>query len=154
VLTAGIARGARPEARAAAAALAVMVVVPVVVDGIRFPYLQGRYLFPAFVGAVLMAGQAVAGAAPPLRHSRRLLHATVAAMALGQFLALAQNLRRYAVGATGPWLSLPQAPWHPPMMTNATALLLAAAAIAVALGVTRTMPRPTPIARESTDAVG
>lgn len=133
VLAAAIATGSRPEARAVLLALLAMVVVPVVIGAIRHPYFQGRYLFPMSVGAMLMAGQALAGGRLAPRRSRRLLIAVVAAAALGHVLAFAQNLRRYAVGASGPWSSLGDAPWQPPMISNAAALLLAAAAIVLAL---------------------
>ena len=133
VLAAAIATGSRPEARAVLLALLAMVVVPAVIGAIRHPYFQGRYLFPMSVGAVLLAGQALAGGRLAPRRSRGLLIAVVAATALGHFLAFAQNLRRYAVGASGPWSSLDDAAWHPPMLSNPAALLLAAGAIALAL---------------------
>ena len=134
------------------ALLAALVIVPVVIGAIRQPYyFQGRYLFPAFIGGVLMAGQALGGSELPARLSRNLLRATVAAVALVQFLAFAQNLRRYAVGVTGTWLFAQNANWQPPMMSNRTALVLALAAILWALMLTRTLPRRLTITTENTE---
>ncbi len=76
-----------------------------------------------------MAGQALAGGGLSDRFSRNLFRFTIGSLSVIQFLAFAQNLRRYAVGSTASWWFVGAAPWQPPMMSNMTALLLAAAAI-------------------------
>jgi len=50
-------------------------------------------------------------------------------LALVHFFAFAQNLRRYTVGRTGTWRFFTEARWHPPMMSNLTAIILAIGAI-------------------------
>lgn len=137
VLAVAMIAGSRPEARVSAMALFAMCVAPVAVAAIRFPYLQARYLFPLFVGAVFMAGQSLAGSRLPEPASRRLFALAVGAMALVQYVAFATNLRRYAVGATGSWWFVGAAAWQPPMMSNATALLLAALAILTSAAIGR-----------------
>lgn len=150
VIVAGIAAGSRPEARATAIALVALVATPVLVGAIRYPYLQGRYLFPVFIGTVFMAGQALAGGGLSDRFSRQLFRGVIASLSVIQFLAFAQNLRRYAVGSSASWWFVGLAPWQPPMMSNMVALLLAAAAILTSVAVGRGILGAEPGARSAT----
>lgn len=128
----GIASGPSPESHACAVLTAGIVVVPSIIGAVRHPYFQGRYLFPLFVGLMLMAGQAIASSDLPDRLSRRFFSVIASIVFLVQFFAFAQNLRRYAVGRTGTWNFIVESNWHPPMMSNLFALALCLVALLVA----------------------
>lgn len=110
-----------------------LILAPVIIGTVRFPYVQGRYLLPLWVGCALLAGQALAESDLPRLFLQRFFKMFVALMAVVQFFAFAQNLRRYAVGRTGSWKFFQQSNWHPPMMSNLVALLLMAAALSISL---------------------
>ena len=113
--------------------LAAILVVPVVIGMIRYPYFQGRYLLPLTVGLFWMAGIGLSEAELPARFSHRMVRMLLSLWAIVQFLGFAQNQRRYAVGAQGRWNFLDGAAWSPPMFGNAVALGLAATSLASAV---------------------
>lgn len=133
VLLVGILGGERVHARTAAVTLVALLFCPVVIGAIRYPYVQGRYLLPLWVGCMLTVGSALAESDLPGVFLKRLFKLSIGVMALIQFFAFAQNLRRYAVGRTGTWKFYDHANWHPPMMSNLVALELALVAIVVSL---------------------
>lgn len=129
----GAASGPTRESRLVIAMSAGLVLVPTAIGIVRYPYLQGRYLFPLYIGLMLFTGQSISRAELPERLGRRLFSILVGLMAFVQFSAFAQNLRRYAVGRTGSWKFYSKSNWHPPMMTNLTALILAFAALLISI---------------------
>ena len=110
-----------------------LILAPVIIGTVRYPYVQGRYLLPLWVGCGMIAGQALAESELPKLFLRRLFEIFIGLMAVVQFFAFAQNLRRYAVGRTGSWKFFQQSNWHPPMMSNLMALLLMAVALSISL---------------------
>jgi Predicted membrane protein (DUF2142) len=101
------------------ALLAATVVVPVVVESTPYraggTFWQGRYSMPLAVGIPIVAAFILASTA----RGRELLTPRVTwtlgiTVCVAQFLAYAQNLRRYTVGARGPLLYWWHPRWHPP----------------------------------------
>ena len=133
VLLAGILGGQKVHARTATLTFAALLLSPVLIGAIRYPYVQGRYLLPLWVGCMSIIGQALAESSLPEVFLKRLFKLSMGVMAFIQFFAFAQNLRRYAVGRTGTWKFYDHANWHPPMMSNLVALELALVAIVVSL---------------------
>lgn len=125
--------GHKTEARTTTIAFIAMVSAPIVIGAVRFPYVQGRYLFPIWIGCMLIAGQALAGSKLPEEFTKRLFRLVVVSLVIVQFFAFAQNLRRYSVGRTGTWKFYQHSMWHPPMMSNLTSLVLAFSALLVAV---------------------
>ena len=101
-----------------------LLVSPVVIGMIRFPYLQGRYLLPIWVGMAVVAGAAAAGGDTGVRFDRRATRLVLAVWAVIHLIAGLQNLRRYAVGRSGSWNFVVDAEWSPPMMPNVVAVML------------------------------
>ena len=82
---------------------------------------------------MLIAGQALAESELPKLFLQRIFKVFVGLMAIVQFFAFAQNLRRYAVGRTGSWKFFQHSNWHPPMMNNSFALLAMFLATSISL---------------------
>lgn len=125
--------GHKKEAQTTTIAFFAMLSAPVIIGAVRFPYVQGRYLFPIWIGCMLTAGQALAAAALPTEFNKRLFRFVVISLVFVQFFAFAQNLRRYAVGRSGTWKFYQHSLWSPPMMSNLTSLVLASLALIVAV---------------------
>ena len=133
VITIAALGGHKQEARTTTIAFFVMLSAPVIIGAVRFPYVQGRYLFPVWIGCMLVAGQAIAAATLPTEFKKHLFRLVVISLVIAQFFAFAQNLRRYAVGRSGTWKFYQHSLWHPPMMSNLTALVLAFSALLIAV---------------------
>ncbi len=133
VITIAALGGHKPEARTTTIAFFAMLSAPVIIGAVRFPYVQGRYLFPVWIGCMLVAGQAIAAATLPTEFKKRLFRLVVISLVIAQFFAFAQNLRRYAVGHSGTWKFYQHSLWHPPMMSNLWALILAFSALVIAV---------------------
>jgi hypothetical protein len=133
VLLVGALGGQKVYARAAAITFVVLLLTPVLIGAIRYPYVQGRYLLPLWVGCMLIVGVALAESDFSEVFLKRLFKLSIGVMALIQFFAFAQNLRRYAVGRTGTWKFFVHSNWNPPMMSNLVALEFALVAIVVSL---------------------
>ena len=133
VITIAALGGHRKEARTTTISFFAMLSAPVIIGAVRFPYVQGRYLFPVWMGCMLVAGQALAASKLPTEFNKRLFRLVVTLLVIIQFVAFAQNLRRYAVGRTGTWKFYQHSMWHPPMMSNLTALVLAFSALLIAV---------------------
>ena len=129
LLTVGVIAGDNVLTSMVSATFAVLLLSPVLIGAIRYPYVQGRYLLPLWVGCMLIVGQALAESSLPEMVLKRLFNLSIGVIALVQFFAFAQNLRRYSVGRTGTWKFFENASWHPPMMSNLVALVLAILAI-------------------------
>jgi hypothetical protein len=101
------------------ATLALSVVGPVVAETLwmpRFGYFwQGRYTMPFAVGAVLLAGLAIANARPVAGVLERALFTIVGFLATAHILAYLAAARRFAVGTDGPLNFLSGAHWSPPV---------------------------------------
>jgi Predicted membrane protein (DUF2142) len=101
------------------AATAATVVLPVIVEaagaGEAGFIWQGRYSLPLAVGVPLIAGIGLGSSESAQRLARRLVWVIGVSLAVGQVLAFAQALRRYAVGADGPLWFFPDARWEPPV---------------------------------------
>ena len=128
-ITLAVTTDTNPERRTTGMLLVALFLVPILIGAIRYPYLQGRYLFPIFTGLCLIAGQALAGTATTLVPQVRTIRILASLLAISHFFAFAQNLRRYAVGRTGSWDFWREAAWSPPMFTNSIALFLAFSSI-------------------------
>ncbi len=141
VVLLGMASDDRRAALATALGLAGLLVSPVVVGMVRFPYLQGRYLLPVWVATAVIAGAAAAKGDSGPRLDRRATRLVLAVWALIHLLAGIQNLRRYAVGRSGTWNFLFDAEWSPPTMPNVVAVIAyVAATVAAAAGVWIVLP--------------
>jgi hypothetical protein len=123
---------------AIAALIGFCVLVPVVyqvklADSVGY-FWQGRYLLPLAVGVPLLAGIGVAtdGVTLPTSRTKRFALVTATLLVAGQWLALAQLLRRYSVGADGTIWFLTAARWSPPI-PSVVLLLVNAAFLAVAV---------------------
>jgi hypothetical protein len=101
-----------------ALAVAALIVTPVAFGLVRFPYLQGRYLLPIWVGTLLIAGASASFGDTGVGFNRRASRLVLAAWAAVHLIAGIQNLRRYAVGRSGSWNFLTDADWHPDTMPN------------------------------------
>jgi hypothetical protein len=93
---------------------------------------QGRYTLPLAVGIPIIAGIGIGSSHGAAQLSRRLAYVMAGALALAQFLAFAQALRRYSVGAHGEIWFFGSARWDPPVPS----LLLV---VGYALGITLLM---------------
>ena len=134
VLVLAFVTGSGRRRAATAISFALLVVTPIAFGLVRFPYLQGRYLFPIWMATMITAGFTIGPTA--LRRAPAILLGITAVV---QYLAFAQNLRRYTVGASGPWSFMVDYQWRPPTMAPITALVLYAAAIALAAVAVRTL---------------
>jgi len=125
----GVTADKTTERRGAILLLFGIIIIPTLIGAVRFPYVQGRYLFPIFIGLMFLIGHSIATADLPRQFQRRIFSVLMGILALVHFFAFAQNLRRYTVGRTGTWRFFTEARWHPPMMSNLTAIILAIGAI-------------------------
>lgn len=141
VVLLGMVSDDRRAAWATVLGLAGLLVSPVVVGMVRFPYLQGRYLLPVWVATAVLAGAASAKGDSGPRLDRRATRLVLTIWALIHLLAGIQNLRRYAVGRSGTWNFLFDAEWSPPTMPNVVAVIAyVAATVAAAAGVWIVLP--------------
>jgi hypothetical protein len=134
VVLIGIASDHRRAALATTLGLVGLLVSPVVVGMVRFPYLQGRYLLPIWIGTAILAGVAASRGDTGARFDRRATRLVLVAWAAIHLIAGIQNLRRYAVGRSGTWNFLFDADWNPPTMPNAVAVAAYVGAVALAAG--------------------
>lgn len=133
LLVVGVTAGEQVHARTIGITFAMLLLSPVVIGAIRYPYVQGRYLLPLWVGCMIIVGQSLAESSLPEIFLKRLFHLSVGVMIFTQFFAFAQNLRRYSVGRTGTWKYFQHSSWHPPMMSNLIALELAIFALLISI---------------------
>jgi hypothetical protein len=123
--------------------LAALVVIPVVVDSTLFSgaasYGQGRDILPLAVGIPIVAAFVIASTGR-LRDLARSRFIFTIGMLVGvaQFLAFAQNLRRYTVGFDGPIIFWQNVSWVPPippsLLTVAYGIVLTAFLAFVLIG--------------------
>ena len=130
----GIASDNRRAAVATTLGLVGLMVSPVVVGMIRFPYLQGRYLLPIWIGTAVLAGAAAARGDTGARFDRRATRLVLGTWAVIHLIAGIQNLRRYAVGRSGPWNFMFDAEWNPPTMPNFVAVAAYVGSMVLAAG--------------------
>ena len=115
-------------------AIVALLVTPVAFGLFRFPYLQGRYLLPIWVGATVIAGASASFGDTGAGFNRRAARLVLAGWAVVHLVGGIQNLRRYAVGRSGSWNFLTEADWHPDTMSNSVAVIAYVAAVAIAVG--------------------
>jgi hypothetical protein len=113
-------------------AVVALLVAPVAFGLVRFPYLQGRYLLPIWVGGMVVAGLAAAFGDVGARFDRRASRVVLVGWAIVHLVAGVQNLRRYAVGRSGSWNFVTDAEWSPDTMSNALAVAAYVLALAIA----------------------
>jgi hypothetical protein len=113
-------------------AIVALLVTPVAFGLVRFPYLQGRYLLPIWVGGLIVAGAAARFADVGARFDRRTTRIVLIGWAVVHLIAGVQNLRRYAVGRSGSWNFVTDAEWSPDTMPNAVAVALFVVTVALA----------------------
>lgn len=132
VLLLAVAGAGRSLLRGLLLTVTLFFVVPVAIGAVRAYYIQGRYLFPLWVGVFVLAGQAIAGSNLDEGFRRRLFRIVISLQLVYQFFAFAQNQRRYVVGQRGTWrfLSL-DGVWHPPMMSNKVTAVIFVLALAL-----------------------
>lgn len=122
------------------AALLVPLVAQVRLAGIVGYIWQGRYVLPFAVGVPILAAIGSSRAPTPAR-MRLLVPVVVAALAVAQWLSLAQVLRRYSVGRDGTIWFFTAARWNPPvpsvLLLGAAAALLVAATVVISRPVSR-----------------
>ena len=140
-------------------AVVALLVTPVAFGLVRFPYLQGRYLLPIWVGGMVVAGLSARFADVGGRFDRRTSRIVLGGWAAVHLVAALQNLRRYAVGRSGSWNFVTDAEWSPDTMSNAVAVgaYVVAVAIAVAgfvvlLRGVGASPRSVPVVEAAADA--
>jgi hypothetical protein len=105
--------------------IALFFLSPLAIGAVRSNYIQGRYLFPLWIGVFILAGQAIHKNFFPKVFERRFFKLVIGLEIVYQFFAFAQNQRRYTVGASGTWKFLGRSDvWHPPMMNNWFVLVL------------------------------
>jgi Predicted membrane protein (DUF2142) len=115
------------------ALLAAVIFVPAVVERILYEaaetYWQGRYILPLAVGIPLVAAFALAKRAREMATPRLMLTIGIVVV-VAQFLAFAQNLRRYTVGYDGELLFWKKPEWLPPLPPLLLTVAYAAAIVA------------------------
>jgi hypothetical protein len=127
------------------ALLTAVVVVPVVVNSTPYnadgTFWQGSYTLPLAVGVPILAAFTLAATerGRDLVNGRLVLVVGLV-VGFGQFLAFAQDLRRYTVGVDGPLAYFQRPQWNPPLPPL---LLTIAYAVAVAAFVAWLLGRPT-----------
>jgi hypothetical protein len=114
-------------------AVVALLVTPVAFGLVRFPYLQGRYLLPIWVGGMVVAGLSARFADVGERFDRRTSRIVLGGWAVVHLVAALQNLRRYAVGRSGSWNFVTEAEWSPDTMSNAVAVGAYVVALAIAV---------------------
>jgi hypothetical protein len=109
--------GPRRPAAVAVAVAVVDVAVWLGLESYRPGYSHGRYLLPIAVGAPIVAGLAAAEGRVGSDRRTPSWWPTVAlvGVAVVEVVSWWVNLRRYAVGASGPWWFPPGAAWSPPL---------------------------------------
>lgn len=132
VVLLGLTSGSARLAWVTGLSTAALFVAPVAFGAVRYPYLQGRYLFPIWVCLMIAAATSVSAGELGERTTVRLTRLVLVIWLVVHFVGYAQNLRRYAVGRYGTWWFLRDAPWHPPTMSNLVAMVAVVLALAVA----------------------
>ena len=133
VVLLGLVSAHRRLLAATALAVAALVVTPVAFGMVRFPYLQGRYLLPIWVGLMLIAGASASFGDTGVGFDRRASRLVLVGWAAIHLVGGIQNLRRYAVGRSGSWNFLTDAEWQPDTMPNSLAAVAYLVAVAVAV---------------------
>jgi hypothetical protein len=116
-----IAWSKRRHVAALLALLAITIIVPVVLESGAFrdaggPAWQGRYTLPVAVGIPILATMALASTERGRQLAQtRLFLCLGAALAIAQFLAFTQNLRRYTVGYDAELQYWKHPQWSPPL---------------------------------------
>lgn len=127
------------------ALMAAVVVVPVVVNATPYnadgTFWQGSYTLPLAVGVPIIAAFTLAATerGRDLVNGRFVLVVALV-VGFGQFLAFAQDLRRYTIGVDGPIAYFQRAQWNPPLPPL---LLTVVFALAVTTFVAWLLDRPT-----------
>ena len=107
---------------------------------VRPGYSHGRYLLPVAVGVPLLAAAGAAeGGRRPVSPTARVWPPVASAVALGlvwavEVVAFWTNLRRYAVGASGPWWFPGSEAWVPPLVPSLVLVAVDAVAMAALVG--------------------
>jgi len=125
----------RRLAMSSLAALLALLLSPVAIGLITFPYVQGRYLFPILAALMLLAGASASFGDTGARFESRATKFVIGGWAAIQLVAGLQNLRRYAVGLSGPWDFVIDAEWQPDTMSNAAAVVALCVALVISVTV-------------------
>jgi MFS family permease len=133
VVMSGLVSDNRRRALSTGLGLIGLLLAPVIIGMIRFPYLQGRYLLPIWIGMTIAAGAAAAAGDTGERFERRATQLVLGVWAVVHLVAGVQNLRRYAVGRSGSWGYVFDSEWQPPTMPNFVAVVLFVVTTATAL---------------------
>ena len=140
VVVTGVRQGNTNQQRAILLAIVLMVIVPVAFGAIRYPYFQGRYLLPMWVGVMMIAGSAIEGRSKGRLQSKSAKDCVIALWVIVNVSSLVTNLKRFSTGRSGSWNIFSNDAWSPPVLGNEVviggfvfagiAMLLAARAVA------------------------
>jgi len=101
----------------------VLIVLPVKVGSIQFPYFQGRYALPLLIGAPLLATFSLKNSADSiLGNIRSIRTISILIWSLG-IVGYFQAIRRYSVGLNSSWTDLAHPKWNPPILSTHFLLL-------------------------------
>lgn len=115
--------------------LGFLVAITTAINVVRFPYLQGRYLFPLLVGLPILAGYGLGQRTIGHRLPTRAVAVWFGIVFLLHQLAFGQHLRRYVVGSRGPLNFFMDGDWRPPTAPAWSLLLLYALSSAALMAV-------------------
>ncbi len=101
-----------------------LIAVPILFNLVRYPYFQGRYLFPIWIGFIIFGGSALKSSQIPQVLTKRLSIILGVSWVGLQGLAALSNLRRYSHGSRGTWLLYKDPNWEPPFLPIKVALIL------------------------------
>lgn len=118
VVTAGVRRGSTNQQRAIVLAIVLMVIVPVAFGAIRYPYFQGRYLLPMWVGLMMIAGSAIERRSEGWLQSTSLQTWIIGLWVTVHVWSLITNLKRFSTGRSGSWNIFSNDAWSPPVLGN------------------------------------
>jgi hypothetical protein len=123
------------------------ILVPIVIESATFSDAgtltwQGRYTLPLAVGVPILAAAAVSTTERGRRLlTSRVLVAVAIIVSAGQFVAFAQNLRRYSVGYDGTLAFWHHAAWSPPAPAPFLTVAFAVVVIAFVWWLLEVVPR-------------
>ena len=122
-----------------------IIATPIVFGAVRYPYFQGRYLFPIWVATVMLAGVAIESGRQRGMLTGLRLSPLIAMSLIVHVWSFLNNLKRYATGRSGTWRIFSDSAWNPPMFSNLVAAILFMLSMVCAVGIlARLVPSKTP----------
>lgn len=112
-----------------------IIATPIVFGAVRYPYFQGRYLFPVWVATMMLAGAAIESGRQRRMLTGLRLWPLITIWAIVHLWSYLNNLKRYATGRNGTWRIFTEAAWNPPMFSNLVAVVLFILSMALTIGI-------------------